>query len=386
MKNKVFYLKIVIGILIVLNAVSFTALSTKKCEDIVSEGELCYFESDPNFVLIEKNVLDKDLTPYLYKDGHDNYMSKIYRGDDETEILYESLIKEDRKEEYEQKVSELLEMKYPRFIVEGLEQENVNKAYVSRKNEVVIYYSGYEINPSVSETLFLTVNYNEIKDCLNYKQEYDLAYENESGYNYSNSKKAVAITFDDSPNPGKTTKILQSLRDNHFHATFFVVGEKCVQNEDLLINIRNNGNEIGSHTYKHQNMKRLKDEEVIADYEKMNEIYKKLFNEDLKYLRPPYGNFKDNQLSLLNVAYILWSLDTNDWRYRNRDYLVNYVVDNIKDGDIILFHDAYESSALAVEELLPILYSKGYQVMSVSELFKLRNLEIKNNNVYHKAV
>ena len=208
-------------------------------------------------------------------------------------------------------------------------------------------------------------------------------YENESGYNYTNSKKAVAITFDDSPNKGNTSKILKYLNNNMAHATFFIVGDKITNNEDILLSIKNYGNEIGSHSFSHQNMSKLSDDEIIDDYNKMNKIYRNLFDEDIKYLRPPYGIYKNSQLNLLSTSYILWSLDTNDWRYRNSDYLVNYVVNNIKDGDIILFHDTYDSTVKAIEELLPILYSKGYQVMSVGELAKLKGYNIENSKVYH---
>jgi len=80
----------------------------------------------------------------------------------------------------------------------------------------------------------------------------------------------------------------------------------------------------------------------------------------------------------------MWSLDTNDWKNKNSDYLVNYVVNNVKDGDIILFHDSYDSTVDAIEELLPILYSKGYQVMSVSELAKIKGKILENGKVYNK--
>ena len=76
-------------------------------------------------------------------------------------------------------------------------------------------------------------------------------------------------------------------------------------------------------------------------------------------------------------------MDTNDWRYRNKDYLVSYVLNHIKDGDIILFHDSYNSTVEAIEELLPILYSKGYQVMSVSELANLKGITLENNKIYY---
>ena len=144
------------------------------------------------------------------------------------------------------------------------------------------------------------------------------------------------------------------------------------------------GNEIGSHTYEHSNMSKLSDEEILNDYEKMNNLYKNIFNEDLQSIRPPYGSIKRKQLNLINATFIHWSIDTNDWRYRRKDYLIDYVLNNIKDGDIILFHDSYESTVAAIEELLPILYSKGYQVMSVSELAKIKDVVLEKNQIYYK--
>ena len=62
------------------------------------------------------------------------------------------------------------------------------------------------------------------------------------------------------------------------------------------------------------------------------------------------------------------------------------VINNIKDGDIVLFHDSYDSTVLAISELLPILYSKGYQVMSVSELANIKNVTLEEFQLYRKIV
>lgn len=377
--KKVFLLKIIILILIVINIVSFKVFYKK--EEI---ADLCFYDEDENYVLIEKNSVSNVFTSFLYKDDNDNYLGKIYDNNNK-EIGINDLIKSDKLKEYNSKISELLYLKYPKFIANVLSLDNGEKSYLFRDNELVIYFNDYDISPKVEELLYLKVNYNEIKDYLNFSVILESNYENENGYNYTNAKKSVAITFDDSPNKSKTNKILNYLADNHFHATFFVVGNKAIYNKDLLISIKNSGNEIGSHTYSHANMKKMSDDEIIDDYNKMNEIYKGLFNEDLKCLRPPYGNIKNSQINILNTSIILWSLDTNDWRYRNSDYLVKYVEENIKDGDIILFHDSYDSTVRAIEELLPILYSKGYQVMSVSELFKLKEKKLEINKIYYNA-
>ena len=385
MERKSLYLKIaifIIFLLIIVNIVTISIFSKNKEEPNI---DLCFYENDNNYVLVEKNTLGESITSYLYKDSHDNYLSKIYEYGTENELKIEDLIKEEKIDTYNNKINELIKLKYPKFVADTLINNEIDKSYILRDNELVIYFNNVETNPQVEELLYLKVNYNEIKDCINFTASLDKDYQNESGYDYTNAKKSVAITFDDSPNKNKTDRILASLQDNHFHATFFIVGERAVYNKDLLINIKNSGNEIGSHTYHHQNMKKLSDEEVISDFQNMNEFYQSIFNENMNLIRPPYGSINESQQTLLDASYILWSLDTNDWRYRSSDYLVNYVIDNIKDGDIILFHDAYDSSASAIEELLPILYSKGYQVMSVSELFKLKNIPLEKNKIYYNV-
>ena len=383
MKDKALYLKIIIAILIVVNLVTFKIFSNKN-ENIV-QADFCYYENDNKYILVEKNEIEKSITSYLYKDNEDNFLSRIYEYGTDKELQIEDLIKEEKYEEYNKKINELLDLKYPKFISEVLKTSDGNRSYLLRDNELVIYFNNYEITPNVDEVLYLKVNYNEIKDAINFTVLLDSSYVNESGYDYTNAKKSVAITFDDSPNKNKTNKILNYLSDNHFRATFFVVGEKVEANKDLLINIKNSGNEVGSHTYSHQNMSKMTDTEIINDYEIMNSLYMSVFNKSLTLLRPPYGSIKKSQLDLIDVSFILWSLDTNDWRYRDSNYLINYVINNIKDGDIILFHDSYDSTVSAIEELLPILYSKGYQVMSVSELMDLKGIDLVPNEIVHKA-
>lgn len=376
MKKNLFYLKIIGFILVVINGVSFTKLN--------DHFFLPTFIED-DYVLVEKNFLNESFISYLYRNNDNTYFSVIYDCNKEMEVNITDLVKEDKLIDYNRRVDDLIYLKYPKFIANELINGEGKRAYLLRDNELVIYFNGYNIKPSLNEILFLRVNYNEIKDYLNFTVLLDTNYENESGYNYSNSKKAVAITFDDSPNLGKTNQILKSLQDNYFHATFFITGSKALKNKDLLINIKNSGNEIGSHSFNHLNISKFTNEELINDYQMVNDIYKSLFHSDLKLFRPPYGLIKDNQLNILDTAVILWSLDTLDWQYKNKDYLVNYVVNNIKDGDIILFHDSYNSTVRAIEELLPILYSKGYQVMSVSELFELKGVMLNTKEIYHRV-
>jgi len=240
----------------------------------------------------------------------------------------------------------------------------------------------YEIQDKIS----LIINYNEIKDFLNFTPTLDKSYQNEDGYNYSNSKKTVALTFDDGPSKKYNSLILEELAKNKAHATFFMVGTMMDSCGKCVVDTYKSGNEVASHTYSHINIKRSKSEEVKENIAKLNTKYNELTGDNIKYLRPPYGAYNKNNLDTINMPLILWDLDTEDWRYRDVDHIVNYIIENVNDGSIILMHELYETSYEALKIALPKLYSMGYQVVSITELAKIKNRTLEPGHAYRKIL
>lgn len=336
--------------------------------------------------ILSQYVIDDTYINVFYelKDGEIKYESHLYDNNRGLEVDVESLLKENNKESFWNKVYNLLEIKYPKFIVDTIKNGNGHIAFDFKDNEVVIYFMGYKYNPEFKEIVSIKVNYNEIKDFINFSCKLDKTYTNESGYNYDSNKKTVALTFDDGPSGEKTKSILKLLEQNKAHATFFMVGNKMLEDKNTVLEVYNSGNEIGSHTYAHGNLTRETSEERFVSLNKTDEIYKSITGDTIELLRPPYGAYKKELLSELNYSVVLWNIDTEDWRYNDVDRIINTVLDNLSDGSIILMHDSYNRTIEAVEKLLPILYSKGYQVVSVSELAKLKNVELEKNNSYRK--
>ena len=146
------------------------------------------------------------------------------------------------------------------------------------------------------------------------------------------------------------------------------------------------GNEVASHTYEHMNIKRNTYEDVNSSLNKVNDIYHKITKQNIKYLRPPYGAYSKENLENTKIPFILWNLDTEDWRYKDVDHIVNYIIENVSDGSIILMHELYETSYEALKVVLPRLYAMGYQVVSVSELANLKNKVLEPGNSYYKIL
>ena len=90
-------------------------------------------------------------------------------------------------------------------------------------------------------------------------------------------------------------------------------------------------------------------------------------------VRPPYGAYNSNVQINAGAPLILWSIDTLDWKTRNAQNTINVVMNEVKDGSIILMHDIHSPSVDAARCLIPKLIASGYQLVTVSELAKYRS-------------
>lgn len=80
---------------------------------------------------------------------------------------------------------------------------------------------------------------------------------------------------------------------------------------------------------------------------------------------------------------IMWNIDTNDWKTKNAQSTVNAVLGKVKDGDIILMHELYSSTAAATETLVPALTAQGFQLVTVSELAYYRGISLNAGQLYY---
>ena len=138
------------------------------------------------------------------------------------------------------------------------------------------------------------------------------------------------------------------------------------------------GSEIGNHTYHHANLTKADDDTIEKEISDVNRAVKNATGEKATLIRPPYGAYNDKVMALLTEPVVLWDLDTEDWSSRNAQDIAEKVLSTVKDGDIVLMHDIYESTAEAVEIMVPKLKEMGYQIVSVSQMaqYKGRTLEL----------
>ncbi|WP_249705039.1 polysaccharide deacetylase family protein [Bacillus zhangzhouensis] len=185
---------------------------------------------------------------------------------------------------------------------------------------------------------------------------------------FNPSQKAIALTFDDGPNPSTTSKILTALKENKGHATFFVLGSRVQYYPDMLNEIRKGGNEIGNHSYNHPLLTRLPLKQAIKQVEETQQIIEKAGGFTPTHFRPPYGGTNQQINEAVHMKVTLWDVDPEDWKYRNSQYVANYILAHASSGETVLMHDIYDTSANAAVTIIKELTKQGYQLLTVSEL------------------
>lgn len=388
-KNELINIFIISFSIFIVTLLLINASTLKKVEE-PKKDEQKISVNDNNENNLE-NVIE-ETTPVIDKEAF-NFVSftTAKNGYHETIIVeketgkfleFDDLLKEDFVNKFWNKVYELLDLKYPKFILNTLKASEGNIYYDIKENEVIIYFENYKFEPEFLDVISIKVNYNEVKEYLNFTPKLDNEYVNESAYDYDKNKKTIAFSFDDGPSGKYTREIVDALKANKAKATFFMVGNKMNNYKNSLLYVYENNLEIGSHTYSHINMKQKSINEIEKELKKTRDIFYNITGSNINLVRPPYGAYNDKILSNIDYPFITWNIDTNDWRYRNKDYIVNHILENVTDGSIILMHDSYETTVEAVKEVLPKLYALGYQVVTVSDLAAIKGENIENNKVY----
>ena len=185
--------------------------------------------------------------------------------------------------------------------------------------------------------------------------------------------KVIALTFDDGPSK-YTDELIEYLYQNNCKATFFVLGNKVKNYQDVLNKSISYGNEIGNHSYNHKWLIKLKKEEMINQIEKTQNLIYEYTGYIPTLLRPTYGSINSTLKNSTNLKIVLWNVDTLDWKYKSVDKIVARATKNLKSGNIILMHDIYKRSYDAVKKIVPILKENGYKCVTISELNKINDM------------
>lgn len=181
---------------------------------------------------------------------------------------------------------------------------------------------------------------------------------------YGESGK-VYLTFDDGPTPDVTPWVLEHLKEHNAKATFFCLGRNVDHFSSIYNQILSEGHSTGNHTYSHLKGFGTGNEQYFDDIE----IARNLIDSEL--FRPPYGRIVGSQITKLIKSYriILWDVLSYDYNRRVRgEVIVRNVINNVRSGSIIVFHDsakARKNLYFALPRVLDFLSNNGYEMCSI---------------------
>jgi len=201
------------------------------------------------------------------------------------------------------------------------------------------------------------------------------------------SRPMVALTFDDGPSK-HTARILDLLEKHGGRATFFVVGNLVEPRRDTIERAHELGFEILGHSWDHSDLTKLSADAIKKQLLSTADIIEDITGVRPHSFRPPYGAVNDTVKKVsrdLGFGIINWSVDTLDWKHRNADYIYNVIMKDARDRTIILNHDLYVTTADAMERVIPELISRGYQLVTISELLYFSNMEIEPGKVIYRG-
>ena len=245
----------------------------------------------------------------------------------------------------------------------------------------VAYYAAGEIK--------IVIPYDELNGIiknkyLKYSKKNNIKQDNNRNLKEFSNKKLIAFTFDDGPSYIGTNKLLDNLDKYNARVTFFVLGSRVENYKDTLTKAYKMGNTIGNHTYSHSNLLKLDNYSVMAEIKKTNETIKNITGSETIYLRPPYGNINSDIKNISNMYTILWDLDTEDWKNKDKDRIADYIVSNAHDGSIVLLHDLYETSVDGALLAMERLEKEGYAFVTIDEMIKIKDIQLDINKNYYQ--
>ena len=190
--------------------------------------------------------------------------------------------------------------------------------------------------------------------------------------NGSRGKRVVALTFDDGPS-AYTSAVLDILKREQIHATFFLIGSQVGPNAALARRELAEGHMIGDHTWNHADVSRggaFASGEIgstASAIERATGFRPCLF-------RAPYGAVSS---SLIGVAHglgfttIQWDVDPQDWARPGSGAIAARILSHVTNGSIVLMHDGggpRSQTLAALPGIIDTLKARGYSFETVTEL------------------
>jgi peptidoglycan/xylan/chitin deacetylase (PgdA/CDA1 family) len=201
----------------------------------------------------------------------------------------------------------------------------------------------------------------------------------------SNPHGYVALTFDDGPSQIYTPQVLEILKENNIHATFFLIGKNVEKYPEIVKRIAAEGHTIGNHTYTHPTILPLiSNQQLIQEIKKTENLIYAFTGKKTDLFRPPHGwrtPWMVNECEKLGYDLVNWTVDPKDWRHPSSNVIVKSVIHKTGNGAIVLLHDGLElkndpgqeNTLVALSQLIAYYRARNYTFVTIDQIIADKN-------------
>lgn len=185
--------------------------------------------------------------------------------------------------------------------------------------------------------------------------------------------KCAYLTFDEGYEAGYTPQILDTLKANDVKAAFFITGHYLNTQPELVKRMIDEGHIVGNHTVNHPSMPDLDNDKLKEEITKLHTAVFEKFGYEMKYLRPPKGEFSQRTLHLtksLGYTTVMWSFAYDDWdesKQGRETYAKEKVLSNLHNGAVILLHSNSKDNCNILDEIIKEIKKQGYEFKTLDE-------------------
>ena len=196
--------------------------------------------------------------------------------------------------------------------------------------------------------------------------------------------KTVALSFDAAWGNEDTQTLIDILNKYKINATFFVVGQWVDKYPESVKALADAGNEVMGHSNDHAHFASLSTEEIKANINTCNDKIENVTGVRPTLFRCPYGEYNDTVIKTVNgmgITPVQWDVDSLDWKELSADEISSRVLNNVKSGSIILFHNAAKNTPEALPGIIEALLADGFTIVPISKLLLTGDYMIDNTGM-----
>ena len=199
----------------------------------------------------------------------------------------------------------------------------------------------------------------------------------------------IALTFDDGPNTVITPQVLDLLEEYGALGSFFLIAQNITpESAEVVRRAKAMGCDIENHTLTHPFMDKMSVEEIRKEVDACTEKIVEITGEAPKFFRPPFIAVNREMYDTIDMTFIC-GMGCEDWVPTvTAEERAERVLANAADGQIVLLHDMQwnQNTVDALKTILPELKKRGYEFVTVSQIFEMKNVTPRRGWLYSNVL